>query len=499
MNLLWGTMFESAELGNSIDKATFQAEVPALRQDLLNAQFDLAQSARFQVIILLSGADGSGKREVVHTLMEWMDPRHIQTRAMGSPSEEERQRPEMWRFWRILPPRGKIGIFFHSWYSAPVLKRVLGQTTDADLDQSLDDIARFEKMLTAEGALLLKIRLHISKKKQEERLRKLEKNLKTRWRVTKDEWKHFELYDDFTIYTQRAIRRTSTPEAPWIIVEGTDERYRSLTIGKVILEGLRAGPLTDQVMRPTRAAAISKNPSADQHLLHALDMSQHIPKPIYIQHLEKCQGQLNLLTRRREFRNRSAIALFEGWDAAGKGGCIRRVIWSLDPRQYQIIPIAAPTDEERAQPYLWRFWRNIPGHGQVTIFDRSWYGRVLVERVEGFCSEDDWMRAYGEINDFEDQLVRNDTILVKFWLHISKDEQLVRFRERAKTGFKSFKITEQDWRNRNKWDAYERAVCNMVDRTSTEIAPWTLVEANDKSFARVKVLKTLCERIGKAL
>jgi polyphosphate kinase 2 (PPK2 family) len=178
-------MFESAELGNSIDKATFQAEVPALRQDLLNAQFDLAQSARFQVIILLSGADGSGKREVVHTLMEWMDPRHIQTRAMGSPSEEERQRPEMWRFWRILPPRGKIGIFFHSWYSAPVLKRVLGQTTDADLDQSLDDIARFEKMLTAEGALLLKIRLHISKKKQEERLRKLEKNLKTRWRVTR--------------------------------------------------------------------------------------------------------------------------------------------------------------------------------------------------------------------------------------------------------------------------------------------------------------------------
>jgi polyphosphate kinase 2 (PPK2 family) len=205
-------------------------------------------------------------------------------------------------------------------------------------------------------------------------------------------------------------------------------------------------------------------------------MSQHIPKPIYIQHLEKCQGQLNLLTRRREFRNRSAIALFEGWDAAGKGGCIRRVIWSLDPRQYQIIPIAAPTDEERAQPYLWRFWRNIPGHGQVTIFDRSWYGRVLVERVEGFCSEDDWMRAYNEINDFEDQLVRNDTILVKFWLHISKDEQLVRFREREKTGFKRFKITEEDWRNRNKWDAYERAVCNMVDRTSTEIAPWTLLK-----------------------
>src|SRR6478672_11735294 len=240
MNLLWGTMFESAELGNSIDKATFQAEVPALRQDLLNAQFDLAQSARFQVIILLSGADGSGKREVVHTLMEWMDPRHIQTRAMGSPSEEERERPEMWRFWRSLPPRGKIGIFFHSWYSTPVLKRVLGKTRDADLDQSLDDIARFEKMLVAEGALLLKFRLHISKKRQKERLQELESNPRTRWRVTKDEWKLFKLYDEFTTCTKRAIRRTDTPDTPWIIVDAADERYRNLTVAKVLLDGLRA-------------------------------------------------------------------------------------------------------------------------------------------------------------------------------------------------------------------------------------------------------------------
>ena len=175
------------------------------------------------------------------------------------------------------------------------------------------------------------------------------------------------------------------------------------------------------------------------------------------------------------------------------------MIGGLDPRQYHIVPTAAPTDEERAQPYLWRFWRNIPRHGLVTIFDRSWYGRVLVERVEGFCSEADWRRAYGEINDFEEQLIRNGSVVVKFWLNISKDEQLRRFKEREQTGFKRFKITEEDWRNRNQWEAYERAVCDMVDRTSTEIAPWTLVSANDKYSARIKVLETLCASIREAL
>ena len=193
------------------------------------------------------------------------------------------------------------------------------------------------------------------------------------------------------------------------------------------------------------------------------------------------------------------IAVFEGSDAAGKGGAIRRITGALDARHYRIIPVAAPTEEERAQPYLWRFWRHIPAAGGVTIFDRSWYGRVLVERVEKYCAEADWMRAYAEINDFEEQLVKNNTILVKFWLTISKDEQLRRFQEREKVGFKRFKITEEDWRNREKWDEYELAVCDMVDRTSTEIAPWSLIEANDKNFARIKVLKTLCQRIESAL
>src|SRR5215207_1420549 len=431
-------MFESAELGHTVDKSTYKAEVPALRQALLDAQFDLAEGAQRPVILVLSGADGSGKREVVHTLTEWMDPRTIQTHAMGGPSEEERERPEMWRFWRVLPPRGKIGVFFHSWYSTPVLKRVLGKTTDADLDQSLDDIARFEKMLVAEGTLL------------------------------------FKLYDAFTAYTKRAIRRTDKPDTPWIIVDAADERYRNLTVAKVLLDALQTTSRASTAASPPTTASPSVNALADQRLLRSLDGTQSLSKASYDKQLEKYQGRLNLLTRHRKFRKRSVIAVFEGWDAAGKGGCIRRVIGGLDPRQYHIVPTAAPSDEERAQPYLWRFWRNIPRHGLVTIFDRSWYGRVLVERVEGFCSEADWRRAYGEINDFEEQLIRNGSVVVKFWLNISKDEQLRRFKEREQTGFKRFKITEEDWRNRNEWETYERAVCDMVDRTSTEIAPWTL-------------------------
>ena len=240
-------------------------------------------------------------------------------------------------------------------------------------------------------------------------------------------------------------------------------------------------------------------PIGSLNVFDRLDMSRRLAKRKFDAELEKYQGKLNLLTRDQRFRNMSVIALFEGSDAAGKGGAIRRITGALDARHYRIIPVAAPTEEERAQPYLWRFWRHIPRAGRVTIFDRSWYGRVLVERVEKFCSAADWMRAYSEINDFEEQLVKNNTVLVKFWLAITKEEQLRRFREREKTGFKRFKITEEDWRNRNKWDEYETAVCDMVERTSTGIAPWTLVEANDKNHARIKILKTLCRQIEAAM
>lgn len=491
-------MFESAELGHKIDKERYRLEVPELREALLNAQLDLL-AADFPVIIIIAGVDGAGKGETVNILNEWMDPRHIQTNALDTSTDEEREHPEMWRFWRALPPKGKIGIFFGSWYSAPIVNNVSGKTKNSELDQSMERVIRFEKMLTDEGALILKFWFHLSREKQKIRLKSLEKDKETKWRVTKRDWAAFKLYDSYRKSSEHALRQTSTSEAPWTILEGEDPRYRSLTVGKAILQALRQrldAPLGEHqsITLPPLIPAID-----NLLLIHSVDLGKSIPKKEYEEELAEYQRKLALLTRHDNFRKLSVVALFEGNDAAGKGGSIRRVTAALDARLFRVIPVAAPTEDERAQPYLWRFWRHLPRRSKFAIFDRSWYGRVLVERVEGYCSQADWMRAYSEINDFEEQLVRNKTVIVKFWLTISKEEQLRRFTEREETGFKRFKITAEDWRNREMWAEYELAICDMIDRTSTEIAPWTLVEANDKYYARIKVLKTLCKAIERAL
>ena len=492
-------MFESAELGHKISKAVWKKEVPELREALLDAQLDLHQSKRFPVILLVAGVDCAGKGETVNLLNEWMDPRHIETHAIRDLTDEELERPQMFRYWRVLPPRGKIGVFIGTWYSAPLLENVYGTIKNAELDQRLERIVHFERMLCNEGALVLKFWLHLSRSEQRKRLKSLGKDPTTRWRVTDTDWQHYKLYDKFRKVSERMLRTTSTPESPWMIVEGSDPNYRYLTIGKALLNAMRQRlgaaepPRHDEPIPPIV-------PTIDNLLiLSTLDLSMELKKSDYEDELEKYQGKLNLLTRHCDFKKLSVVAVFEGNDAAGKGGGIRRVTQALDARQYRIIPVAAPTEEELAQPYLWRFWRNIPRKGRFAIFDRSWYGRVLVERVEGLCGRGDWMRAYGEINDFEEQLVRNNTVVVKFWLSISREEQLRRFKEREKIGFKRFKITDEDWRNREKWGEYEVAVCDMIDRTSTDIAPWTLVEANDKYYARIKILKTLCEWIEDAL
>ena len=487
-------MFESAEVGHKVDKATYAREEPKLREALLNAQFDLAANAKFPVLILIGGVDGAGKGETVNLLNEWMDPRHIRTVAFGEPSDEEIERPPMWRFWRSLPPKGNVGIVFGSWYTAPIVDRVLGKSNDVGLEHAVDRIVRFENMLFNEGTLILKFWFHLSKDAQKKRLKELEKNPATRWRVTKFDWDRFKMYDHFRAVSEHTLRETSTGNAPWIVVEGADVRYRSLTVGKVLLEAIRKR-LADKGVPREHVVAAPIVPVMDNlKLVRDLDMTQKVAKPKYEKQLEKLQGSLNLIIRDKKFKKRSLILVFEGSDAAGKGGAIRRVTGALDARQYAVTPVAAPTQEERAQPYLWRFWRHVPRLGRVTIFDRSWYGRVLVERVEGFCAEVDWMRGYSEINDFEEQLTEGGAIVCKFWLQISKEMQLRRFKEREKTSFKRFKITEEDWRNRKKWDQYEGAVADMVDRTSTEIAPWTLVEAEDKYFARLKVLKTVIAR-----
>lgn len=487
-------MFESAELGHKVSKAVWKKEISDLREGLLDAQLDLLTSRKFPVILLVAGVDCAGKGETVNILNEWMDPRHIETHALRDLTDEERERPRMYRYWRVLPPKGKIGIFIGTWYSTPLIDNVYGTIKNAELDQQLERILRFEKMLCDEGALVLKFWLHLSRDEQKKRLKSLEKDPQTRWRVTDTDWQHYKRYDTFRQVSERMLRSTSTAESPWTIVEGTDPRYRYLTIGKTLLAALR-----QRLDMPDESCHVEPIPPImaaidNLLLLRTLDLSRKLKKKEYEDELEKHQGKLNLLTRHPDFKKLSVV-VFEGNDAAGKGGSIRRITQALDARQYRVVSIAAPTEEERAQPYLWRFWRNVPRKSRFAIFDRSWYGRVLVERVEGFCDRGDWMRAYGEINDFEEQLVRKRTVVVKFWLSISREEQLRRFKEREKVGFKRFKITDEDWRNREKWEEYELAVCDMIDRTSTEIVPWTLVEANDKNYARIKVLKTLCERL----
>jgi AMP-polyphosphate phosphotransferase len=492
-------MFESAELGHKVDKATYERAVPALREALLNAQYDLAAAARFPALIVIGGVDGAGKGETVNLLNAWMDPRHIQTHAFPEPSDEDRERPRMWRFWRALPPKGKLGILFGAWHTEPIVKRVMREIRPAEFNAEIDEIVRFERMLTDEGALLIKLWFHLSKRRQRKRLLALEHDPLTRWRVTDTDWARFKLYDRFRAVSEYYLRRTSTGQAPWTVIEGGDARHRSLTVGKLLLASLRER-LDHQAPPQSAGKAPALLPAIDRrNVLGSLGRSKRLPKQKYDSQLEKWQGRLNLLSRDPKFTRLSVIILCEGPDAAGKGGAIRRITGALDARQYQAIPIAAPTEEERAQPYLWRFWRHLPRRGGFTIYDRSWYGRVLVERVEGFCAEADWMRAYAEINDFEEQLVLNRTVLAKFWLQISKDEQLKRFKMREKTSFKRFKITAEDWRNRKRWDAYQIAAQDMIRRTSTSLAPWTLVESNDKLYARIKVLKTLVERIEAVL
>ena len=493
-------MFETAELGHRIAKTVFNRAIPKLRSDLLDVQYRLKENGTFPVIILISGVRGAGKGETINLLNEWMDPRHILTRAFDTPSDEERDRPPMWRYCRALPPKGKIGILFGSWYTAPIIDRVFRSTGREELLQSIEEINRFEKMLADEGALILKFWFHLSKEAQRKRLKALRSDRETRWRVSGRDWDFFREYDRFYRISGDTLRATSTADAPWIVVEGANAPYRSLTVGRALLGAMKKRlDAPDGRGRPVRKAAPIVRPTDERGALTQLDLSRSLTETAYKTELMAWQGRLTRLARHPKFPRLSVALAFEGMDAAGKGSAIRRVTAGLDARRYNVIPVAAPTDEERAQPYLWRFWRNLPRKGRVTIYDRTWYGRVLVERIEGFCSEADWMRAYAELNDFEGQLERSATVLCKFWMQISREEQLRRFRERERMRFKRFKITPEDWRNREKWDLYQSAAADMIGRTSTPGAPWTLVEANDKKFARIKVLKTICKRIERAL
>ena len=516
-------MFITAELGRKVDKQEYRQRELILRMELLDAQQELRKTARFPVILVFAGVDGAGKAQTVNLLNAWMDPRWLETRAYGEPSDEERERPEYWRYWRDLPAKGRIGMFLRSWYSCPILDKVYSKINLAEFDECLDRIIAFEKTLADNGAVIHKFWMHLSRQEQKRRLKSLEKDPLTRWQVRETSWEHWRLYDQFLEAAERTIMRTNTGQAPFTIVEGGDPYYRGLTVGEIVRDAIRkrldqakqedqlkAGLHVDdgygeKINLTAAAARTGPSPAGMKHskplptVLSALDMSRTLSKAEYELKFKQYQGELNQLQRKAMERDISTLVVFEGPDAAGKGGAIRRITAALDASNYAVIPFATPTDEERSHHYLWRFWRHLSRAGRFTIYDRSWYGRVLVERVEGYAREAEWRRAYAEINDFEAQLSEHGVVLLKYWLHITKDEQYVRFKDREQTPHKSWKLTEEDWRNREHWEDYELAVHDMVQYTSTRIAPWILVEGNNKSYARIKVLKTLCRQLERAL
>lgn len=503
-------MFESARLTHTLDKDKFREIEPKLREDLLNAQFDLVESKARSIFLLVNGPDGAGKGEVTHRLYEWLDARYLTTLTYGEPTEVEREHPGMWKYWRDIPPRGQIGVVLGSWYHEALMARATKRFDAAEFSEALDIINRFEAMLDRERVTVIKLWLHVDLEDSKRRLSKLKKRGYFERPVVR-EWAAIKTPGELERILEAAAemtRVTSTGYAPWTVVPATDARFRDVQIGTILLDALQhavskpdEATVATPPSKPNGKANGATYASALQSpsIVSQLDLSKTLSKEDYDEQIEAEQARLTRFTASKGFEDIGVVCVFEGNDAAGKGGAIRRVRQALDPRKFRVYPVAAPTDEERARPYLWRFWRHIPTRGHIAFFDRSWYGRVLVERVEKFASEFDVSRAYGEINDFEYQLNLAGYVVIKFWLAISPDEQLRRFKQREETAFKRYKITAEDWRNREKSALYQDAVTDMIDRTSTAYAPWTLVEAEDKRFARIKVLKTIADRIEDAL
>ncbi len=480
-----------------MEETTFDVAERRLRKELLDAQFDFAEAETETLLVLINGPDGAGKGEVLNRLNEWLDPRGVSTLAYDINDLEEGRRAGGWRYWRDLPGKGGIGLVLGSWYHVMLLRRATKALDRPGFLTTLERVNRVESMLAAEGVRLVKVWLDLSADKAARRFLKkrkgpggFKKPLVVEWGVIDTKKERRRMVEA----AHEIVQATGPKDVPWSVVAADDPLARDLEIGRLVLAGLRAAPPQPKRTRP-RAPARPRRVSNGPAALPALDLSQKLEKPEYNERLRDARRRLYTLSRHQALNERAMVVVFEGNDAAGKGGAIRRLRGALDPIQSTVVQIAAPTEEELAHPYLWRFWRRIPDRGEITIFDRSWYGRVLVERVEGYATAAEWRRAYQEINDFEHILHGSGYIIQKFWLAIDSEEQLARFKAREDTPYKRFKITDDDWRNREKWPLYAAAVEDMVALTSNAAAPWTLVEANDKRFSRVKVLETLVERL----
>ena len=492
-------MLENIDLSKTLKKKEGKELLEKLDTEVAALQRQ-ARELKIPVMVVFEGWGASGKGRLINRMIQPLDPRGFKVHSIQKATQEEELHPYMWRFWNKIPSRGRMYIFDRSWYTRVMRERVDRNMTREQVVCAFNEINSFERMLTVDGMLIIKFFLHISKGEQKRRFEKLESSPETKWRVTREDWKHNKQYDEYFSICDEMLVNTDTEYAPWHVVEAEDDGYAAARILDCLVRSLRSR-IQQETEREKQAEPYIQTapPSGSSSPLAKADLSKDVKKDKYKETLKEYQKKLALLQSRIYQAKIPMVLGFEGWDAAGKGGAIKRLTECMDPRGYEVVPTASPNDYEKAHHYLWRFWTKMPHAGHIAIFDRTWYGRVMVERVEGFCTRAEWQRAYREINEMEEQLTEAGVIVLKFWIQIDKDEQERRFRARQENPEKSWKITEEDWRNRAKWDEYEPAVNEMIMKTSTAKAPWIVVEGNSKYYARLKVLKTVVEALEKRL
>ena len=491
-------MLEKIDLSKKVDKKTYRRVMDEAEEKLGLLQRE-CKDAGIPVILVFEGMGAAGKGVQINRLIQALDPRGFDVYACDRPTEDEQMRPFLWRYWTKTPAKGRIAVFDRSWYRSVQVDRFDGLTPEDKLGDAYQDILSFEKQLCDDGTVIMKFFLYIDKDEQKKRFKKLEGSKETSWRVTDEDWNRNKDFGRYLKMNEEMLEKTDTDYAPWVIIEAVDKDYAALKIASTVMDRLEyelehSRPEEEKTAQGQEAKIRERFKNG---VLSGIDLSKSLTEEEYKTRLKKLQKRLAEL-HSELYRLRIPVVIgFEGWDAGGKGGAIKRLTSNLDPRGYRVNPTAAPNDIEKVHHYLWRFWNSVPKAGHIAIFDRTWYGRVMVERIEGFCSEAEWRRAYQEINEMESHMANAGAVVLKFWLHIDKDEQERRFRERQANPAKQWKITDEDWRNREKWDQYEEAVNEMLIRTSTTYAPWIVVEGNDKRYARVKVLQTVVDALEK--
>ncbi|WP_342304446.1 polyphosphate:AMP phosphotransferase [Methanolobus sp. ZRKC5] len=496
-------MLENVDLSKSISKEEYDNVIENLKIRIGELQRK-AWKMDIPIIIVFEGWHASGMTDIINKFLLTLNPMGFNLYTTGKPCYQEEQKPLLWRFWTKIPKKGSIAIFDRSWYRRITVEHSSKGKANDKMSKCLEGSNYFERQLTDEGYLLIKFFLHISKEEQGKRYREMKKQGIPMFIVEEEEEEQEYLndYDKHLPLIESILERTDRTSAPWTIVESEDKNFATIKILAKVIESIE-----NKIQNNENEIKISQNhhnenciiPNIDSSILEKTDLDKSLTYKEYKKEKKICQKKITQL-QYELFKHRiPLICVFEGWDASGKGGGIRRLAQKLNPRLYQVIPVGVPSQTEISHHYLWRFYNEIPEAGHIAIYDRSWYGRVLVERVENLCGNQEWKRAYREINEFEETLANYGTIIIKFWAHIDKEEQLKRFKQRENTSHKQWKITPDDWRNREKWNLYRDAADEMLQKTSTSWAPWTIVESNDKYYSRIKIFHTVIDRIEEEL